>query len=90
MFKETREITQNIENFNNELINKDIYVYNNRLYILENYSSNIKISLFELNNGLLEKIQEYEKTKIDDKNLKIMVMNEEQIFLFGKRMHILK
>ena len=90
LFKETREITQNIENFDNESKNKELYVYNNRLYILDNYSSNIKLSLFELNDGLLEKIQEYEKTKIEDNNLKIMVMNEEQICLLGKKMHILK
>jgi len=90
LFKETREITQNIEDFDNESKNKELYVYNNRLYILDNYSSNIKLSLFELNDGLLEKIQEYEKTKIEDNNLKIMVMNEEQICLLGKKMHILK
>jgi len=90
LFKKTREITQNIQDFDNELKNKELYVYNNRLYILENYSSNIKLSLFEFNDGFLEKIQEYEKTRIDDNNLKIMVMNEEQILLLGKQMHILK
>ena len=35
LFKETREITQNIQDFDDELKNKDLYVYNNRLYILE-------------------------------------------------------
>ena len=90
LFKETREIIQNIENFDNESKNKELYVYNNRLYILDNYSSFIKLSLFELNDGLLEKIQEYEKTKIDDNNLKIMVMSEKEICLLGKKMYILK
>jgi len=90
LFKKTREITQNIQDFDNELNNKELYIYNNRLYILENYSSNIKLNLFEFNDGLLEKIQEYEKTKIDDNNLKILVMNEEQIFILGKEMYALK
>ena len=90
LFKKTKEITQNIQDFDNELNNKELYVYNNRLYILENYSSNIKLSLFEFNNGLLEKIQEYEKIQINDNNLKIIVMNEEQIFILGKEMNILK
>ena len=90
LFKKTREITQNIQDFDKELKNKELYVYNNRLYILENYTSDIKLSLFELNEGFLEKIQEYEKISIDDNNLKIMVMNEEQIFLLGKIMYILK
>ena len=91
LFKETREIIQNIENFDNESKNKELYVYNNRLYILDNYSSFIKLSLFEFNDdGFLEKIQEYEKTKIDDNNLKIMVMSEKEICLLGKKMYILK
>ena len=69
---------------------KEIYVYNNRLYILENCSSNIKLSIFEFKDGLLEKIQEYEKTYINDKNVKIIFMNEEQIFILGKEIYILK
>ena len=69
---------------------KEIYVYNNRLYILENCSSVIKLCLFEFKDGLLEKIQEYEKTYIVDKNVKILVMNEEQIFILGKEIYILK
>ena len=51
------------------------------------YSSNIKLSIFEFFDGLLEKIQEYEKIQISDYNLKIMVMNDEQIFLLGEKMH---
>ena len=94
LFKETREITQNIQDFDDDLKKKDLYIYNNRLYILEEYecsyySSNIKLSIFEFSDGLLEKIQEYDKIKIDEKNLKIMVMNDEQIFLLGEKMHIL-
>jgi len=91
LFKNTREITQNIQDFDNEFLDyKELYVYNNRLYILENCSSIIKLSIFEFNNGLLEKIQEYEKTYIVDKNVKILVMNEEQIFILGKEIYILK
>ena len=52
-----------------------------------NNSSNIKLSIFEFFDGLLEKIQEYEKIEINDHNLKIMVMNDEQIFLLGEKMH---
>ena len=94
IFKETREITQNIQDFDDDLKKKDLYIYNNRLYILEEYecsyySSNIKLSIFEFCDGLLEKIQEYDKIKIDEKNLKIMVMNDEQIFLLGENMNIL-
>ena len=95
LFKKTREITQNIQYFDDELKNKDLYVYNNRLYILEileeyrsfKNSSNIKLGIFEFFDGLLEKIQEYEKIQINDYNLKIMVMNDEQIFLLGKEMY---
>ena len=90
LFKKTKEIIQNIQDFDNELDNKELYVYNNILYILESYSSNIKLSLYKFNDGFLEKIQEYEKIQINDYNLKIMVMNEEQIFLLGNQMHILK
>ena len=96
IFKDTREITQNIQDFYDNLKKKDLYVYSNRLYILEEYehsysyySSNIKLSIFEFCDGLLEKIQEYDKIKIEEKNLKIMVMNDEQIFLLGEKMHIL-
>jgi hypothetical protein len=92
LFKKTREITQNIQYFDDELKKKDLYVYNNRLYILEEISSyynssNIKLGIFEFFDGLLEKIQEYEKIQINDYNLKIMVMNDEQICLLGKEMY---
>jgi len=60
--------------------------YKNK-YSYYNSSSNIKLSIFEFFDGLLEKIQEYEKMEIDDYNLKIMVMNDEQIFLLGKNIH---
>ena len=94
-FKKTREITQNIQIFDNELENKELYVYNNILYILQqhkvnSYLSNLKLSIFEFYDGFLEKIQEYEKTEIEDYNLKIIVMNEEQILLVGKYLYILK
>jgi len=96
LFKETKEITQNIQNFDNELTNKDIYVYNNKLYILHEYkkceyynSSEIRISVFELFDEFWEKVQEYEKTQINDYNLKIIVMNDEQIFLLGKKICML-
>ena len=76
LFKDTREITQNIQDFYDNLKKKDLFVYNNRLYILEEYEyscyySNITLSIFEFCDGLLEKIQEFEKIKIDDCNLKI-------------------
>ena len=95
LFKKTREIAQNIQIFDKELEKKELYVYNNKLYILQqhkdySYLSNIKLSIFEFFDGLLEKIQEYEKTEISDCNLKIMVMNEELIFLLGKYIYILK
>ena len=81
LFKKTREIAQNIQIFDKELEKKELYVYNNKLYILQqhkdySYLSNIKLSIFEFFDGLLEKIQEYEKTEISDCNLKIMVINE--------------
>ena len=80
LFKKTIEITQNIKNYDNDFKNTELYVYDNKLYILKQYKeysyspSYIKISKFEFVEGLLEMIHEYEKTKIDDSNLKIMVM----------------
>jgi hypothetical protein len=99
LFKATKEITQNIQNFENDLRNKELYIYNNRLYILQefeayrnyNYSPKIKISIFEFFKGLLEKIQEYKEFQIcDDNNLKFIVMNGEQILLLGKNKYIIK
>jgi hypothetical protein len=95
LFKKTIEITQNIKNYDNDFKNKELYVYDNKLYILKQYKeysyspSYIKISKFEFVEGLLEMIHEYEKTKIDDYNLKIMVMNDDQIFLLGKKIYML-
>ena len=99
LFKETKEIIQNIQNFENDSWNKELFVYNNRLYILQEfqeyknykYSSTIKISIFEFFEGLLENIREYQKFQIiDDNNLKFIVMNDEQILLLGKNKYILK
>ena len=99
LFKETKEIIQNIQNFENDSWNKELFVYNNRLYILQEfqeyknykYSSTIKISIFEFFEGLLENIREYQKFQIiDDNNLKFIVMNDEQILLLGKYKYILK
>jgi len=100
LFKETKEIIQNIQILENDSWKKELYVYNNRLYVLQdlkkykgndNYLHIIKISIFEFFEGLLEKIQEYEEFQIDDdnNNLKFIVMNDEQIFLLGKNKYIL-
>ena len=99
LFKETKEIIQNIQIFENDLRNKELYAYNNKLYILQEFqeyrnrshSLKIKISIFEFFKGLLEKIQEYEELQIeDDNNLKFIVMNDEQFLLLGKYGYILE
>ena len=97
LFKKTIEITQNIPNYDNDFNKKELYVYKNKLYILKqykeyssSYTSYIKLSKYEFIEGLLEMILEYEKTKIDDYNLKIMVMNDDQIFLLGKKIYMIK
>ena len=40
LFKETKEIIQNIQNFENDLRNKELYAYNNKLYILQKFQEN--------------------------------------------------
>ena len=91
LYKKTKEITQYIPNINDNLINKEIYVYNDKIYVLQqqrenNYYRKIIVTIFGFFEGLVEKIQEYYMEKLINENndMKIMVINENNIYIFGE------
>ena len=101
MNENTIEIIQFIPYIcDDNIINKKLYTYNEKLYILEikekklrnlfSMSLKIKLNIYRFFDGLLEKIKEYEPDEINEEDLNMIVMEGGDIFLSGKNMYILK